>query len=117
SSERVRQRWRSALVVTEITVTIALLVVTSTMIDGYRRAVSADLGFNTKPLLAASVEATRRVRLTEVRDRLRSLPGVAGVAVSTTPAMSGASARRAVAFNGAGSNSMMADKAVISSEF
>ncbi len=116
-SERVRQRWRSALVVTEITITIALLVVTSTMIDGYHRAVSADLGFNTRLLLAASVEAPRGVRLPEVRDHLRGLPGVAGVAASTTPAMGRPSARRTVALNGAGANSMMADRSVISSEF
>ena len=54
-SDRVRQRWRNALVVTEITVTIALLVVTSTMVDSYRRAVSADLGFDVRHLLAAAV--------------------------------------------------------------
>ena len=39
-SDRVRQRWRNALVIAEITITIALLVVTSTIVDGYRRAVS-----------------------------------------------------------------------------
>ena len=35
SSDRIRQRWRNALVVFEIAVTIALLVVTATMIDGF----------------------------------------------------------------------------------
>jgi len=37
-SDRVRQRMRHGLVVFEIAVTFALLVVTTSMIDGYRRA-------------------------------------------------------------------------------
>ncbi len=51
SSDRVRQRWRNALVVFEIAVTIALLVVTATMIDGYWRTRHAEMGFDTGPLL------------------------------------------------------------------
>src|SRR4029078_5066756 len=51
SSERIRQRWRHALVVVEISVTVALLVETGAMIGGYRRAIAADMGFNRRPLL------------------------------------------------------------------
>jgi predicted permease len=116
-SDRVRQRWRNALVVTEITVTIALLVVTSTIVDGYRRAVSEDLGYDIRPLLAVAVEAPQGVRIAEINERLRALPGVTSVAATTTPAMSQASQRQSVALNGGGSNSMMAHKAIVSSEF
>jgi putative ABC transport system permease protein len=116
-SDRVRQRWRNGLVVAEITVTIALLVVTSTMIDGYRRAISEDLGFDVKPLVAASVEAPQGVRIAEIQERLRGLPGVVNVAMSTTPAMSRPTGRQVVSFDGGGSNSMMADKAIVGSDF
>ena len=46
ASDRVRQRWRHALVVLEITIMVsALLVETAAMIDGYLRARSAQLGY------------------------------------------------------------------------
>ncbi len=51
TSDRIRQRWRHALVVFEIAVTIALLVVTTTMIDGYWRTSHSQMGFRTGPLL------------------------------------------------------------------
>ena len=38
TSDRVRQRWSHALVVLEITLTLALLVVTSSMVGGYQRS-------------------------------------------------------------------------------
>jgi putative ABC transport system permease protein len=116
-SDRVRQRWRNALVVAEITITIALLVVTSTIVDGYRRAVSEDLGYDIKPLLAAAVETPQGVRIAEIRERLRGLPGVTGVGATTTPAMNRAPRRELVALDGGGSNSMMAEKAIVSSDF
>jgi putative ABC transport system permease protein len=96
-SDRVRQRWRNALVVAEIAITIALLVVTSTFVDGYRRAVSEDLGYDIKPLLAATVDAPQGVRITEIHERLGALPGVTGVGAATTPAMNRASRRESVA--------------------
>src|SRR4029077_12116243 len=51
SSDRIRQRWRHALVVMEITVTVALLVETGSMIAGYQRAIAAEMGFARRPLL------------------------------------------------------------------
>ena len=116
-SDRVRQRWRNALVVTEITVTIALLVVTSTMVDSYRRAVSADLGFDVRHLLAAAVEAPQGARIPEIRERLLALPGVIATAATTTPAMSRPAKRQRVALDGAGTNAMMADSAFVSPDF
>ena len=50
-SDRVRQRWRSALVVLEITVTVALLVQTASMVDGYLRTRRARWVIDTRPLL------------------------------------------------------------------
>jgi putative ABC transport system permease protein len=116
-SDRVRQRWRNALVVAEITITIALLVVTGTIVDGYRRAISEDLGYNVKPLLAAAVEAPQGVRIAQIQERLRGLPGVSSVGASTTPAMNRATRRELVALDRGCSNSMVADQAIVSSEF
>jgi putative ABC transport system permease protein len=116
-SDRVRQRWRNTLVVAEITVTIALLVVTSTIVDGYRRAVSENLGYDIKPLLAAAVEGPKGVRIAEIREGLRSLPGVTGVAATTAPAMNPEARRERVALDAGGSNSVMAEKAVVTSDF
>jgi len=87
------------------------------MIDGYRRAVSADLGFDVRPLLAAGVEAPNGVPVSKIRDHLRSLPGVAGAAATTTPPMSRLGNRQTVAMDGSGTNAMFAEKAVVSSDF
>jgi predicted permease len=103
SSDRVRQRWRHALVIAEITVTIALLVVTATMFDAYRRAVSADLGFDVTPIVVATVRAPSGVRALEIRERLARLPGVVGVAAATSAPPSRGIAQR-VAADAAGAN-------------
>ena len=49
TSDRVRQRWSHSLVVLEITFTLALLVVTSSMVAGYQRSRSAEIGFDSGP--------------------------------------------------------------------
>jgi hypothetical protein len=56
TSERVRQRWRHALVIFEITVTVALLVVATMGADNYRLAIDPDLGFARHPLMTATVQ-------------------------------------------------------------
>ena len=75
-----RQRWRSALVVFEITVTIALLVVTTSMVDGYLRTRNRQMGYSTRPLLSASVNNAAGVPTTRVLEVLENLPGVASAA-------------------------------------
>jgi putative ABC transport system permease protein len=80
STDRVRQRSRHALVIFEIAVTVALFVVTGAVIDGYRRTMTIDIGFNTHPLLTARVERRDGVRSPEILERLRTMPGVASVA-------------------------------------
>jgi putative ABC transport system permease protein len=83
-ADRVRQRWRSALVVFEITVTIALLVVAASMIDGYFRATRVQLGYPTRPLMTARVDGTAGVPTAQILEVLQSLPGVAAAAAATT---------------------------------
>ena len=83
-SDRVRQRWRSALVVFEITVTVALLVVTSSMIDGYLGARRPQLGYPTRPLLSARVDNPAGVPTARILEVLENLPGVASAAAATS---------------------------------
>ena len=83
SSDRVRQRWRHALVVVEITITVALLVEVGAMIDGYQRQTAAQLGFLTRPLLTARVENGGGVSEARVVEALRRLPEVESAAAAT----------------------------------
>lgn len=116
-ADRVRQRWRNALVVLEIAVTIALLVVTSAMIDGYRRVLSADLGFAPQALIGASAQHRDGVNVDIVLGRLESVPGVASVAASTAvPYVSSGTAVR-IASDARGSNGVSARQSAISPGF
>jgi putative ABC transport system permease protein len=117
SSDRVRQRWRHALVIFEIAVTVALLVVTGVMIDGYRRTMITDIGFDTHPLLSVRVERNRGVRSAEMLDLLRAMPGVASVAAGTSVPLAASGQRQALALAAGGAPVMTADAARISGGF
>jgi hypothetical protein len=82
-SDLVRQRLRHALVVFEIAVTAALLVQTTSMIEGYRRTVDPDLGYDTRPLAIVRVDNRAGVPLQPTMSALRFVPGVAAVGAST----------------------------------
>jgi len=84
SSDQLRQRWRHALVVLEIAVTVALLVVTGGMVNTYTRNYRTDIGFSTHPLILLRVEHEKGLPVARVRDHLARLPGVAGAAASTS---------------------------------
>jgi putative ABC transport system permease protein len=84
SSDHLRQRWRHALVVLEIAVTVALLVVTGGMVNTYSRNYRNDIGFSTHPLILIRVEHEKGVSVARVRDHLAGLPGVANAAASTS---------------------------------
>ncbi|HET7218355.1 MAG TPA: ABC transporter permease, partial [Vicinamibacterales bacterium] len=83
-ADRVRQRWRHALVVFEIAVTAALLVVTSAMIQGYLRASRADMGFATRLLMTARIENPDGVAVASAVDAVRNLSGVADAAAASS---------------------------------
>jgi predicted permease len=83
SSDRVRQRWRHALVVLEISVTVALMVVAAGQIDASRRMLTAHVGFATAPLLSMRVENRSGVEVPRVLETLARIPGVAAAAAGT----------------------------------
>jgi putative ABC transport system permease protein len=117
TSDRVRQRWRHALVVLEITVTIALLVVTFAMVSGYQRTMRAEMGFRTRPLMSARVENARGVPTARVLDVLSRMRGVAAAAASTSIPYTAAGPVERVAADAIGSQSVMAERAAISAGF
>ena len=102
SSDRVRQRWRNALVVFEIAVTIALLVVTATMIDSYWRARHAEVGFATGPLLTVRIDNRNGVQSRQIVEALAGIPGVAAASASTLVPFAVNGSRRPVAAEAAG---------------
>ena len=117
TSERVRQRWRHALVVFEIAITVALLVVATMGVDNYRRMISPDFGFAMRPLMRATVEHLDGVATPQVLDSLRQLPGVASAAASTMAPFSGDGVAARVSSDAAGSNTFSAQLGRISPQF
>jgi predicted permease len=117
SSDRVRQRWRHTLVVVEIMVTVALLVETAAMVDGYQRARRAQLGFATAPLMTARVENPNGVPTTTVLETLGRIPGVAASAASTSIPHAAFAPPVRISADAAGTSTVAANPASISADF
>jgi putative ABC transport system permease protein len=115
--DRARQRWRQALVVVEITVTVALLVVTAAMVSAARDYVSGDYGFSLDRLLAVRVENPNGVRIREITERLKSLPGVVGAAPASAVPILGRPASTTVSLAAAASASVEAETTRIDPDF
>jgi predicted permease len=115
-SDRVRQRWRHALVVVEITVTVALLVQTTSLINGYLRTRRPAMGFSTGPLVTARVENPRGLNASMIVDTLRGLPGVATAAAATAVPFGARGATERVAA-AAGGETIAAERAAIDPSF
>jgi predicted permease len=117
ASDRLRQRWSHALVVVEITLTLALLVVTSSMVGGVARALSAEIGFDTKPLMAAAVEHSAGVPAGLLADRIRQVPGVGAVVAATALPLVGGGPRQAVSLDSSGGGGTLAERISIGPGF
>jgi putative ABC transport system permease protein len=83
-SDRVRQRWRHALVVFEIATTVALLVSTGAMLASYSKSLNDSPGFATGPILSARVDHVNGITPAPILERIRSVPGVVSAEVATT---------------------------------
>jgi len=116
-SDRIRQRWRHALVAVEIAVTSALLVVTASMVAGYERARAARLGFATRPLLATRIDNPGGVAVEQILDIVNRLPGVAGAAASTSVPMTAFGPLERVAADRSGSDAVRVERATVTPEF
>jgi predicted permease len=116
-SDRVRQRSSQILVIAEINATVALLVVTGAMIDGYRRNMTADVGFPTKSLVLLRVENPRGVRPESVLEFLSGVPGVLNAAAATAAPFMSVAGLRPVALDAGGTNAVPAEQSQVSPTF
>jgi putative ABC transport system permease protein len=104
-----RQRLRHALVVAEVALSIILLVGAALMIQSFLRLQRVDPGFDRRNILASTVvlsgsrydsTRSRSVFFEDLLPRLRGLPGVAGVAASQAPPLSGSSSVSSLTIEG-----------------
>jgi putative ABC transport system permease protein len=117
TSERVRQRWRDALVIAEITATVALLVVAGAMVDGYRRNMSTDLGYPTRALLVGRVENAAGVPSEQILQALDGMPEVVSAAAATAAPFAGVPSQRPVALDAGGASTVRAGLSRVSPGF
>jgi predicted permease len=117
TSDRLRQRWSHALVVLEITFTLALLVVTSSMVGGYQRSQRADVGFNMDPLMTAIVRGSKSVPTEQLVELIEQVPGVEAVAAATSIPLLGSGRSQSVSAAASGTNAVRAEEISIGPDF
>jgi len=116
-SDRVRQRWRHALVVMEIAVTVALLVLTGSMVTIYRDQLKQDVGFRTHPLIAMRVENSGGVPTSRVLQVVKQMTGVAAAAASTSIPFLASGPLEPVSADAAGSRALRAERGAIDPDY
>jgi putative ABC transport system permease protein len=117
TSDRVRQRWSHTLVVLEITLTLALLVVTSSMVGGYQRSRGNDIGFDLNPLLTVSVQSNSGIPTAQLVETIARVPGVAAVSPATSIPLNVDGRRQPVSATATGANAIQAEQASIDPDF
>jgi putative ABC transport system permease protein len=103
--------------VLEISVTIALLVVASAMIEGYWRTIHGHVGYETAPLMTGRVDSAQGVPTRQILETLARMPGIASVSASTSVPTRAAGARVPVAARTSEGEPVVAERGDISEEF
>jgi putative ABC transport system permease protein len=80
----VRRGWRSIFLTAEIASVVVLLVMTWLFVVSLIHVNAIDLGLDTEHLLAISPRSEFQGTVDDVQQRIAGMPGVSGVAVSTT---------------------------------
>ncbi len=109
SSDRLRQRWRHALVIGEVAVTMALLVVAGGLLSTYARQLAQHLGFDSRRLIALRVANDHGVDVARIAEVVTAVPGVAAAAPSTSVPYAGSGRFERVTTSAAGAQSVRAD--------
>ena len=78
-----RRRWRTVLLVTQVSCVAVLLVLSTLFVGSFVRMAWTDLGFERSHLLAASTVTDYEGTVDDVKARLARIPGVTGVAAAT----------------------------------
>jgi predicted permease len=117
SSDRVRQRWRHALVVMEIAVTAALLVLTGSMVTLYRDQLKQDVGYRTHPLISMRVENSAGVPISRILGIVKQMPGVAAVSASTSVPFMSSGPLEPLSADAGGARALRAERASIDPDY
>ena len=117
SSDRVRQRWRHTLVVMEIAVTVALLVVTGSMVTLYRDQLKQDVGYRTHPLIAMRVENSAGVPTSRILEVVKQMTGVAAAAASTSVPFLASGPLEQVSTDATGARALRAERGSIDPDY
>ena len=117
SSDRTRQRWSHGLVVLEIAITVALLVVTSSLVAGYQRLRDAQFGFDLDPLVFTSIVSDDPVHTSVLLDRIAALPEVEAAAIGTGIPLFFGRASQTAAADAAGTGAVRVMHAAISADY
>jgi predicted permease len=117
TSDRVRQQWSHTLVVLEITLTLALLVVTSSMVSGYQRSRGNEIGFDLNPFLTVSVQSNSGIPTAQLVETIARVPGVAAVTPATSIPLNVDGRRQAVSATATGANAVQAEQALVDPDF
>lgn len=117
TNDRVRQRWRHALVAFEVAVTVGVLVVTGAVLSAYARSTVRNFGFDTQPLFRIHLEHTDGVAMSDTLTRLRAFPGVVAAAAASALPLTVSGPQQRLSLDAPGSGSTSAEAVRIGSEF
>jgi predicted permease len=117
SSDRLRQRWSHGLVVAEISITVALLVLATSMVIGYQRLRDAQFGFDTRHTAVVAMRNEKTVAVRPLLDRVATVPGIRSAAVASGTPMYSPRARQSVALDDRGSNELSVERTAVTPSF
>jgi putative ABC transport system permease protein len=117
SSDRLRQRWSHSLVVAEISITVALLVMATSMATGYQRLRDAQFGFDTRHTAVIAVRNDNGVAVRPLADRAATVPGIRAAAVASSAPMYTRRPKQPVALDDRGSNEVSVERSAVTPSF
>jgi predicted permease len=117
ASDRTRHRWSNALVIAEISVTVGLLVMTTSMVTAYQRIRNARFGFDTSHIAVTILTNPNGIAVRPLLDRARAVPGVRTAAMAVNVPLFGGRSRQDVATNAAGDGATRVETTAITSDF
>lgn len=117
ASDRLRQRWSHALVVAEISTTVALLVLTTSMVIGYQRLRDAQFGFDTRHTAVVAVRNETGVAVRPLLDRVATVPGIRAAAVASSAPMYSQRPKQLVALDDHGGNELSVERNAVTPSF
>jgi predicted permease len=117
ASDRTRHRWSNGLVIAEIAVTVALLVMTTSMVTTYQRIKNARFGFDTSHVAVTLLTNANGIAVRPLLDRTRDIQGVHAAAMAVHAPLFGGRSRQDVAADASGDGATRAQSNAITPDF